>query len=143
MRLGTLGIACLLLSTVACGGKSPTAPTDPSQNLNVPFSQTDLVVGTGRQAAASNRVTVIYTLWLYDGSKTDNKGKQLESGQLPPFVIGTGQVIRGWDQGVPGMMVGGKRRLVIPPSLGYGSTGSGPIPPNATIIFDIELLNVE
>jgi FKBP-type peptidyl-prolyl cis-trans isomerase FkpA len=111
--------------------------------MNVPFSQTDLLVGTGRQAAAGNRITVNYTLWLYDGSKTDNKGNQLESGQLPPITIGAGQVIRGWDQGVPGMAVGGKRRLVIPPSLAYGSTGSGKIPPNATIIFDIELLNVE
>jgi FKBP-type peptidyl-prolyl cis-trans isomerase len=136
-------MACLLFSTVACGGGSKS-PTNPSQNLNVPFSQTDLVVGTGRVAANGNVLSVNYTLWLYDGSKTDNKGNQLQTGTFQ-FLLGAGGVIAGWNQGVPGMAVGGKRRLVLPPSLAYGATGNtdGSIPPNATIIFDIELLNIQ
>jgi FKBP-type peptidyl-prolyl cis-trans isomerase len=112
--------------------------------LNVPFSQTDLVVGPGRVAANGNVLNVNYTLWLYDGSKTDNKGNQLQTGPFQ-FTLGAGGVIAGWNQGVPGMAVGGKRRLVLPPSLAYGTAGSsdGSIPPNATIIFEIELLNVQ
>ena len=137
--------ALILIGSAACGG-SPTAPsTDPSQNLNVPFSQTDLVVGTGRQAANGNNVTVNYTGWLYNPSAAENKGTQFETsiGKTPyPFRLGQRAVIPGWDQGVVGMAVGGKRRLIIPPSLGYGSTGNGRIPPNATLVFDIELLTV-
>jgi FKBP-type peptidyl-prolyl cis-trans isomerase len=142
MRLRALGVAFLLLCTVACG--SSKSPTNPSQNLNVPFSQTDLVVGTGRVAANGNVLNVNYTLWLYDGSKTDNKGNQLQAATFQ-FTLGAGGVIAGWNQGVPGMAVGGKRRLVLPPSLAYGTTGSsdGSIPPNATIIFEIELVNVQ
>jgi FKBP-type peptidyl-prolyl cis-trans isomerase FkpA len=138
----------LLVGSVACGG-SPTNPSssDPSQNLSVPFSQTDVVVGTGRQATNGNRITTHYTLWLYDPSKPDNKGAQVQTSvglQPLQFTLGAGQVIRGWDQGVPGMAIGGKRRLIVPPSLGYGSAGSPPlIPPNATLVFEIEVLNVE
>jgi FKBP-type peptidyl-prolyl cis-trans isomerase len=148
MRLHTTGAALLLvgslaLGSLACGGDSGGSPTDPSQNLSVPFSQTDLVVGTGRQATNGNRLTVNYTLWLYDPSRPDNKGAQLESGPFQ-FTLGTGGVITGWNQGLPGMAVGGRRRLVLPPSLAYGSAGSPPrIPSNATIIFDIDLVNVE
>jgi FKBP-type peptidyl-prolyl cis-trans isomerase FkpA len=90
-------------------------------------------------------VTVNYTGWLYDATKTDNKGPQFDSsvGRTPfQFTLGTGQVIRGWDQGIPGMKVGGRRRLVIPPSLAYGSTRSGPIPPNATLVFDVEMVSI-
>jgi FKBP-type peptidyl-prolyl cis-trans isomerase FkpA len=151
MRLRLPGAAFLLIGSlllvgsVGCGG-SPTSPsTDPSQNLNVPFSQTDLVVGTGRQAANGNNVTVNYTGWLYNPSAAENKGTQFDTsiGKTPfSFRLGTGNVIQGWHQGVVGMAVGGKRRLVIPPSLAYGSAGNGPIPPNATIVFDIEVLNV-
>jgi FKBP-type peptidyl-prolyl cis-trans isomerase FkpA len=143
MRLRALGVACLLLSTVACG--SSKSPTDPSQNLSVLFSQTDLVVGTGRQAAIGNNLTVNYTGWLYNPTATENKGRQFDSSigrGAFPFRLG-GNVISGWNQGVAGMAVGGKRRLVIPPNLGYGSQGSPPdIPPNATLVFDVELLSV-
>ena len=139
MTLRTLGVALLLFTSVACGAKSPT---DPSQNLSVAFSQTDLVVGTGKVAAPGTRVTANYAGWLFDPSKTDNKGAQFDAGTFP-FLLGAGQVIRGWDQGVAGMAVGGKRRLVIPPNLAYGSAGSGPIPPNSTLVFDIEVVNVE
>ncbi len=132
----------LLLSAVACGGgeDAPAAPT-----VNVPFSQTDLVVGTGAEAAAGREVTVNYTGWLYDPAAAGNKGLQFDTsiGCGPfSFTIGAGGVIRGWEQGVPGMRVGGRRRLVIPPDLAYGSRGRDPIPPNATLIFEIELLGV-
>jgi FKBP-type peptidyl-prolyl cis-trans isomerase FkpA len=134
-------LVCLMLLCAACGGSdSPTAPT-----VNVPFSQTDLVVGTGATATTGRIVTVNYTGWLYDESRPEQKGSQFDTsiGRGPySFPLGVGQVIRGWDQGVPGMQVGGKRRLVIPPDLAYGSSGNGPIPPNATLIFEVELLAV-
>ena len=92
---------------------------------------------------AGTRATVNYTGWLYDTSKPDGKGKQFDSSASFAFVVGAGQVIRGWDQGVPGMRAGGQRRLIIPPELAYGSTGAGSaVPPNATLVFDIGLLSV-
>jgi FKBP-type peptidyl-prolyl cis-trans isomerase FkpA len=136
--------AALILALVAasCGGDD-SPPASPSANVS--FSQTDLRVGTGTEATAGRRVTVNYTGWLYSSTAPENKGQQFDSsvGAAPfAFTLGTGQVIRGWDQGVVGMRVGGQRRLVIPAALGYGATGQGPIPPNAALVFDIELLNV-
>ena len=87
-----------------------------------------------------------YTGWLYDASRPDQKGLQFDSsvGRTPfTFNLGSNQVIDGWDRGVVGMKVGGLRRLVIPPSLAYGGTRNGPIPPNATLVFDIELLDAQ
>jgi FKBP-type peptidyl-prolyl cis-trans isomerase FkpA len=107
---------------------------------------TDLNVGTGATAIIGRAVTVHYTGWLFDADRAESKGGQFDSsvGGTPfTFTLGVGQVIAGWDQGVPGMRVGGKRRLVIPPALGYGATGSGPIPPNRGLVFDIELLSVQ
>jgi FKBP-type peptidyl-prolyl cis-trans isomerase len=130
----------LLAAATACG----PAPTSPSHYA--PFSQTDLVVGTGDEAVDGRLLTVDYTLWLYDATATDNKGVQLETsvGVEPLlFMLGNASVIRGWDQGVPGMRAGGVRRLVIPPSLGYGPTRNDIVPPNSTLIFEIELLMVE
>jgi FKBP-type peptidyl-prolyl cis-trans isomerase FkpA len=130
-------IACVaLLICAGCGG-SNTAPS-----ANVPFSQTDLVVGTGATAVSGNRVTVAYTGWLFDASQPNNKGRQFDSLPSYSFVVGAGLVIKGWDQGVPGMRVGGQRRLIIPPDLAYGSAGNGPIPPNATLVFDITLISI-
>ncbi len=132
------------LGASACG--SPSSPSDPSQNVNVPFTTTDLTVGTGTTATVGRTVSVTYTGWLYDASKTDNKGVQFDSnvGQASfSFLLGAGRVIAGWDQGVVGMKTGGKRRLIIPPSLGYGSAGIGPIPGNATLVFDVELTFVQ
>src|SRR5262249_45103949 len=135
-------IAIVLAAAVACGGSdsSPTAPATSSS----PFTQTDLVVGTGSAASTGNRVTVSYTGWLYDTSKPSGKGNQFDSNTFA-FTLGAGQVIRGWDQGVVGMRVGGSRRLIIPPDLAYGSTtpDSSKIPPNATLLFDINLLSVQ
>lgn len=97
--------------------------------------------GSGRAAEPGQQVQVHYTGWLTDGQKFDSS---VDSGQPFSFPLGQGRVIRGWDQGVAGMQVGEKRRLIIPPELGYGSRGyPGAIPPNATLIFDVELLDIE
>ncbi len=104
----------------------------------------DEVVGQGLEAKSGNRVAMLYKGWLTDGTIFDQSGVN-EEGQVQPFVfqIGQRQVIQGWDQGIIGMKVGGKRRLVIPSAFGYGETGQGPIPPNAMLIFDVELVGVE
>ena len=98
------------------------------------------VAGNGAVAAAGQKVKVHYTGWLTDGKKFDSS---VDRGDPFAFVLGKGQVIQGWDQGVVGMKVGGKRRLTIPPELAYGSKGfPGAIPPNATLVFEVELLGV-
>lgn len=131
----------VLPAMIAGCGDSPTSPSD-----FAPFSQSDIRVGTGASAAAGNFLSVHYTGWLYDGSQPDQKGLQIDSSagrEALAFTLGAGQVISGWDRGIAGMRVGGLRRLVIPPSLGYGSVRNGPIPPNATLVFEVELLDVE
>jgi len=127
----------LALGAGACAG----SPTSPSQSA--PFSQTDIKIGTG-DPVAGGQVTVNYTGWLYDPTKTDKKGLQFDTsiGRAPfQFTIGAGDVIKGWDQGVPGMLIGGVRRLIIPPSLAYGANRNNLIPPNSTLVFDIELVS--
>jgi FKBP-type peptidyl-prolyl cis-trans isomerase len=109
--------------------------------------RTDEQVGGGAEAASGQQVTVHYSGWLYDEARPDHKGKPFDSSRdrNEPFSfrLGAGQVIRGWDEGVAGMKVGGKRTLTIPPALGYGARGAGGvIPPNATLVFDVELLDV-
>jgi len=108
----------------------------------------DVQVGTGNDAAAGRDVTVHYTGWLYDTAASDHKGSKFDSSRdrNEPFSfrLGAGQVIPGWDQGVAGMKVGGRRTLTIPPAMGYGARGAGGvIPPNATLVFDVELLDVK
>ena len=105
-------------------------------------------VGTGTEAIGGRSVTVHYTGWLYDESQADNKGAMFDSSRdrNEPFSfrLGGGQVIPGWDQGVAGMRVGGQRTLTIPPEMGYGASGAGGvIPPNAALLFDVELLDVQ
>jgi len=101
---------------------------------------TELQVGDGTEAASGHSVEVHYTGWLTDGTKFDSS---LDRGKPFTFDLGRGMVIKGWEQGVVGMKVGGKRKLVIPPELGYGARGAGSvIPPNATLVFEVELLGV-
>jgi FKBP-type peptidyl-prolyl cis-trans isomerase FkpA len=131
--------AALAMLCIACN-EAPSSPT------TLPgFTQTDLRVGTGADAVNGTAVTVDYTGWLYDPSQPEQKGAVFDTsrGRTPfSFTLGNGQVIEGWERGVPGMKVGGLRRLVIPPALAYGSVRTGPLPPNATLVFEIELLSV-
>ena len=126
--------AAVLLLAARCG--NPNAPS-----VNVAFSAVDTVVGAGATAATGNTVTVSYTGWLYDASKADKHGNQFDTSSSFTFVLG-GNVIAGWNQGIPGMKVGGTRILTIPPSLGYGSVATGPIPANSTLVFTVTLLSV-
>lgn len=149
MRLTALSLALAVLvtafSTAACGGNDAA----PTQAFDVSSLQlTDTVVGSGAQATAGRFLNVHYTGWLYNPNAAGNKGTQFDSSrtrnQTYPFVLGAGSVIRGWDQGVLGMRVGGLRTLIIPSSLGYGSQGSGQtIPPNSALVFEIELVSVQ
>ena len=102
---------------------------------------TDEQIGTGAEAVSGKTAVVHYTGWLMDGKKFDSS---LDRNQPFSFALGAGQVIKGWDEGVQGMKVGGKRTLIIPPELGYGARGAGGvIPPNATLKFDVQLLDVK
>jgi FKBP-type peptidyl-prolyl cis-trans isomerase FkpA len=107
----------------------------------------DTKIGSGEEAAVGKMVEVHYTGWLYDPSAPDKKGKKFDSSRdrgVPfSFLLGSGRVIKGWDRGVTGMKVGGQRTLIIPPDLAYGAQGAGNvIPPNATLIFDVELVGL-
>jgi len=112
------------------------------------LTKIDVKTGTGKEATPGKMVRVHYTGWLFDKSAADNKGKKFDSSRDRPgnftFPLGAGRVIKGWDQGVQGMKVGGQRTLIIPSSMGYGARGAGSIiPPNATLVFDVELMGVE
>jgi FKBP-type peptidyl-prolyl cis-trans isomerase FkpA len=154
------GRACLvtLLSATACFGLACPAYSQPSGTppATIPskldakgkeLQKIDVKAGSGAEAAKGKIVVVHYTGWLYDPA-TSQKGAKFDSSRdrNDPFVfpLGKGQVIRGWDEGVQGMKVGGQRTLIIPPDMGYGERGAGGvIPPNATLIFDVELLEVK
>ena len=116
---------------------------DPSAALQIE----DLVEGSGATAQRGQQLEVLYTLWLFDPREEGHKGRKVDStdqhGGVPfGFRLGAGQVIKGWDAGVEGMKIGGKRRLVVPPALGYGAHGAGGvIPPSATLLFEVELLD--
>jgi FKBP-type peptidyl-prolyl cis-trans isomerase len=142
-------LVCAAIAILSAGCNSDNAnPTDPSQ-VNIEFTTTDLVVGSGAQATNGNTASVNYTLWLYNQAGVESKGSRVESSTDPgrtPFMLtlGVSNVIPGFTQGVLGMRVGGKRRVYIPPSLAYGSSGSqtGTIPPNASLVFEIDLLTL-
>jgi len=138
-----LALFCLLVATAACDFGNAGTPTAPDQSA-VPYSATDLSVGTGTEATNGSTATVQYGAWLYSDTAPDHKGTGLEQNQAT-FVLGSNQVIKGFDQGIVGMKVGGTRRLIVPPSLAYGSTGdsTGSIPPNAALVFDIALNSVQ
>lgn len=146
-RFATLVFALALSFTgAACGGDDDNGtPTSPS--LGIPFSTTEIVVGTGAEALNGRRVTVNYTGWLYSTTAPDNKGTQFDTSiGKTPFVrpvLGGGGVVVGFDRGIIGMRVGGQRRVVIPPELGYGSAANGSIPGNSTLIFELDLLSVQ
>jgi FKBP-type peptidyl-prolyl cis-trans isomerase FkpA len=138
----TLFILCGAIA--GCGGAEAPATSPPPSA----FSQTDLAVGNGTEARRGARLTVHYTGWLYDASRSDSKGKQFDSsigGEPFTFRLGAGEVIPGWDRGFDGMRARGKRRLIIPPDLGYGAEGApaGGIPGNAGLVFEMELLDVK
>ena len=116
--------------------------------IGVELVKIEQKAGDGATATAGQRVSVHYTGWLYDASTADQKGKKFDSSRDRnepfSFKLGAGQVIRGWDEGVAGMKIGGQRTLIIPPDMGYGSRGAGGvIPPNATLVFDVELLDLK
>jgi FKBP-type peptidyl-prolyl cis-trans isomerase FkpA len=138
-----LAACCVaVLSLSACGGggdgSAPAIAVANPASLVV----TDTVVGTGASAASGKKLTVNYTGWYYSATAADHKGAQFDGGAIG-FTLGVGAVIAGWDQGLVGMKVGGKRTLAIPSNLAYGSTGRGPIPANAGLLFEVELTKVE
>lgn len=131
--------ALLAMTSAACSGDSDS-PTSPS--ANVPFLTVDVRVGTGAEANTGRVVSVNYAGYFYSATAPENKGSRFDAGNIPDLTVGVG-VIQGFSQGLIGMRVGGLRRVVIPPSLGYGAQGRAPtIPGNATLVFDLELLSV-
>jgi FKBP-type peptidyl-prolyl cis-trans isomerase FkpA len=133
-------LAVIALAAAAAGCENtPVTPTSPE------YSSTDLRVGTGTEAVSGATITVKYSGWFYDSTKSDKKGLMFDttSGKDPfTFMLGIGSVVSGWDEGIVGMKVGGTRRLVLPPSKSYGYNRYGSIPPNMTLVFDIELTAV-
>lgn len=147
IALGPLSLVllCSLISNTACSEQ--VTPKTETSNMSKLIT-TDVKVGTGETATAGKRVTVHYTGWLFDAAASNYQGRKFDSSRdrNEPFVfqLGAGQVIRGWDVGVEGMKVGGQRTLIIPANMGYGSRGAGGvIPPDATLVFDVELLGVQ
>ncbi|MFA6920841.1 MAG: FKBP-type peptidyl-prolyl cis-trans isomerase [Gallionella sp.] len=147
-RFAFLPLAVLLaaVSTTACSEQAATTPAMEKSNMTE-LIKTDIKLGEGAIAATGQNVSVHYTGWLYDDAAPEHKGKKFDSsrdrGQPFAFPLGAGHVIKGWDVGVDGMKIGGQRTLIIPSAMGYGSRGAGGvIPPNATLVFDVELLGV-
>lgn len=137
-------LAAGIFSTTAC---SEQATQKMEASSMTELVKTDVKLGTGDLATSGKSVSVHYTGWLYDAAVPDHHGKKFDSSRDRnepfEFPLGAGRVIKGWDQGVAGMKVGGQRTLIIPASMGYGARGAGGvIPPNATLVFDVELLGV-
>ena len=127
--------------------QAPAADSPATGSETMPLQKTDLSPGNGAEIKSGQTALVHYTGWLYDAATPENKGKQFDSsvgGEPFEFQLGAGHVISGWDQGVVGMKVGGKRRLVIPADMAYGARGAGNglIPPGATLVFDVELVEI-
>lgn len=142
--LAPLTASLLFLS--ACGGDASENPAAINGSTEVTRLEViDTAVGTGERANSGDRITVHYEGYLYDVNQPQFRGDKFDgtSGGEPfTFNLNTGQVIRGWDQGLVGMREGGERTLIIPSALAYGTQGRGPIPPNAALIFDVELVDV-
>lgn len=153
MKYPILSIALASLLLAGCGSRNseaggasaaPASPTAEEARLKI----IELKAGQGPAIASGQAAAVHYTGWLFDANAPDNKGTKFDSsldrGQPFVFQLGAGQVIPGWDEGVAGMSMGQQRRLVIPPGMGYGASGAGGvIPPNATLVFDVELLGIQ
>lgn len=141
--------AGILSVSLACSSSDSSPSSNETGASNITTLQvTDVKVGDGAEAVNGRSITVHYTGWLYSETAANHRGTKFDSsrdrGMPYPLTLGAGQVIKGWDQGIVGMKVGGQRTLIVPPSLGYGSTGyPGTIPGNATLVFDVELLNVQ
>jgi FKBP-type peptidyl-prolyl cis-trans isomerase len=138
--LGLLALVLLPFATAGCGS-TPSSPSD-----YAPYSQIDLVFGEGATAETGKVLTLNYSGWFYDSTAADRKGVMLTTSAISGpviFTAGASSVIEGWEKGVLGMREGGSRRLVIPPSLAYGPNRFNAIPPNATLVFDLELVKVE
>src|SRR5215813_4703714 len=144
IRFASAAVSLAILAVSMPAGQSDAAD---NQVTEMPdgLKYTDAKTGDGATAKAGNKVSVHYTGWLSDsGAKGKKFDSSVDRGQPFQFTLGAHQVIAGWDEGVAGMKVGGKRTLIIPPELGYGARGAGGvIPPNATLIFDVELLGVQ
>lgn len=141
-------VLILTLVLISCGGgggggsSSSSASTDTSGSSSVTTLQRVATTpGTGALAVNGNKLSVNYSLWLYDSSKASNEGKFIESGTYA-FVLGAGAVIPGWDQGLVGVQAGGTYTLTIPSALAYGATGSGSIPPNAALVFTLTIISI-
>lgn len=149
MNFPQIALAACIALGAACSGKSaapPNAAASPGPVTSL--QKVTLKAGAGAVIGGGQIAVVQYTGWLYEAAAADHKGKQFDSSltRREPFKfpLGTGSVIKGWDQGVIGMQVGESRRLVIPPELGYGDAGAGGvIPPGATLVFDVELVGIE
>lgn len=142
-----IGAMIFTFSITGCTTSTMDSSTQSSPAKVTSLSKTDEKIGTGKEAVAGKSVVVHYTGWLYEPSAPQHHGAKFDSsldrGQPFSFPLGAGMVIKGWDEGVAGMKVGGKRTLVIPANLAYGERGAGGvIPPNAPLIFDVELLDV-
>jgi FKBP-type peptidyl-prolyl cis-trans isomerase len=150
-HISKISLVALIAITAACSGKSDVPATSaaaPPISAVTSLQTTTLKPGTGAAIAGGQIAVVQYTGWLYEAGAPDHKGKQFDSSRNGrdafKFPLGTGSVIKGWDQGVLGMTVGESRRLVIPPDLAYGDSGAGGvIPPGATLVFDVELVGIE
>jgi FKBP-type peptidyl-prolyl cis-trans isomerase FkpA len=145
LKLPLIAAAMFAIASLsACGGSSDDTPPIPVYSPAT-LVKTDTLVGTGAAAVTGKAVKVHYTGYLYNTTVADSKGTKFDSsaGKAPyPFIVGSGTVIVGFDQGVNGMKVGGKRTVHIPASLGYGSEGRPNIPPNSGLVFDLELIEV-
>ena len=148
-----LGRVVLLVGVliIGCSKKTPTSPESATITTVSGLQYVDLIVGTGKEAGDEDHVSVIYTGWLADPSDSEPSGRtcgtkfdsSLDKNKPFQFELGETEVMKGWDVGVTGMKVGGKRKLIIPPALGYGTAGKGKVPPNATLIYEIELLDIK